>query len=229
MGVHLSRNTPHNVPMTTPARSRATRRVFASLAIILLSASCSGSGYQYVKDSSSTAFFKLPTSWKLYDEDQILDSDLVQLSPQSQQSVAQALWMVAFDANGQPSLTHVLSAAAEPSGFAQVRPIGSEERDTFSLATIRNALFNVDGTADAAGAELLASSDVVLPGGYRGLHIQYNVPQGTDYLTIDQIGVVDPQTSTLYLFAIGCEARCYLDHQDAIDQIAESWTVKEPT
>jgi hypothetical protein len=216
--------------MTTPAHGRAARRAFASLAIILVATSCSGSGYQYVKDSSSTAFFKVPTSWTLYDEDQILNSDLVQLSPQSQQSVAQALWMVAFDANGQPSLTHVLSAeAAEPSGFAQVRPLGSEERDTFSLATIRNSLFNVDGTADAAGAELLATSDVVLPGGYRGLHIEYNVPQGSDYLTVNQIGVVDPQTSTLYVFAIGCEARCYLDHQSAIERIADSWTVKEPT
>ena len=215
--------------MTTPAHGRAARRALASLAIILVAASCSGSGYQYVKDSSSTAFFKVPTDWTLFDEDQILRSDLVQLSPQSQQSVAQALWMVAFDANGQPSLSHVLSAAAEPSGFAQVRPLGSEERDTFSLATIRNALFDVDGTTDAAGVELLASSDVVLPGGYRGLHVEYNVPEGSDYLTINQIGVVDSQTSTLYMFVIGCEARCYLDHQDAIEQIADSWTVKEPT
>ena len=166
--------------MTTPAHGRAAGRALASLAIILVATSCSGSGYQYVKDSSSTAFFKLPTSWALYDEDQILDSDMVDLSPQSQQSVAQALWMVAFDANGAPSLAHVLSAGSqEPSGFAQVRPLGDEERDTFSLATIRNALFDVDGsTAASPSVELIATSDVVLPGGYRGLHIEYNVPAG---------------------------------------------------
>ena len=68
----------------------------------------------------------------------------------------------------------------------------------------------------------------MLTGGFHGLRVEYNVPEGTDYLTIDQIGVVDPQTSTLYLFAIGCEAHCYIDNQDAIDQIANSWTVKEP-
>jgi hypothetical protein len=111
-----------------------------------------------------------------------------------------------------------------------VRPLGDEERDTFSLATIRNALFDVDGsTAASPSVELIATSDVVLPGGYRGLHIEYNVPQGTDYLTVNQIGVVDAETSTLYLFVIGCEAHCYLDHQDTIDQVAGSWTVKEPT
>jgi hypothetical protein len=217
--------------MTGRALGRLTRHALASLSLLVLVASCSGSGYQYVKDSTSTAFFKLPTSWALFDEDQILSSDLVSLSPQSQQSVAQALWMVAFDANGTPSLTHVLSPGAQqPAGFAQVRPLGSQERDTFSLSTIRNALFNVDGTSGASsGVEVISTSDVVLNGGFHGLRVEYNVPEGTDYLTVNQIGVVDPQTSTLYLFAIGCEAHCYLDNQDAIDQIANSWTVKEPT
>ena len=79
-----------------------------------------------------------------------------------------------------------------------------------------------------AAVELLSTSDVVLPGGFHGLHLEYNVPEGTNYLTVDQIGIVDPQTSTLYLFAIGCEAHCYIDNHRAIDQIASSWTVKEP-
>jgi hypothetical protein len=216
--------------MTGRALGRLRRRALASLSLVVLVTSCSGSGYQYVKDSTSTAFFKLPTSWALFDEDQILSSDLVSLSPQSQQSVAQALWMVAFDANGTPSLTLVLSPGAQqPAGFAQVRPLGSQERDTFSLSTIRNALFNVDGTSGTgSGVEVISTSDVVLTGGFHGLRVEYNIPEGTDYLTIDQIGVVDPQTSTLYLFAIGCEAHCYIDNQDAIDQIANSWTVKEP-
>jgi hypothetical protein len=43
------------------------------------------------------------------------------------------------------------------------------------------------------------------------------------------VGLVDPATSTLYLFAIGCEAKCYLDHQGDIDEVASSWTVKEKT
>jgi hypothetical protein len=216
--------------MTGSAHGRLTRHLLVSISFVVLAASCSGSGYQYVKDATSTAFFKLPTSWALYDEAQILDSDLVTLSPQSQQSVAQALWMVAFDANGTPSLTHVLSAGSEqPAGFAQVRPLGSQERDTFSLSTIRNALFDVDGASGtSSGVELLSTSDVVLNGGFRGLHVEYNVPDGSSYLTVNQIGVVDPTTSTLYLFAIGCEAHCYIDNQDAIDQIAGSWTVKEP-
>ena len=218
------------------AERARTRRGGASLtapigivSLSLLLAACSGSGYAYVKDTDSSAFFKIPSRWALYDEKQILGSSLVSLSPQSQQAVAQAEWMVAFDANGTPSLNDVLSpSATAPTGFAQVRPLGPSERDTFSLSTIRNALFDVDGTTSGTPAELLSSTDVVLPGGFHGLHLEYNVPEGSRFLTINQVGLVDPQTSTLYLFAIGCEANCYIDNQTTIDQIASSWTVKEP-
>lgn len=199
------------------------------LALSLVLASCSGSGYAYVKDTNSSAFFKIPSRWALYDEKQILGDSSLGLSPQSQEATAQAEWMVAFDANGTPSLGDILSASAvAPTGFAFVRPLGPTERDTFSLSTIRNALFDVDGTNSGTPAEMISSTDVVLPGGFHGLHVEYNVPQGSSFLTVNQVGVVDPQTSTLYLFAIGCEANCYLDNQKVIDQIAGSWTVKEP-
>jgi hypothetical protein len=222
--------------MTTPARRRRAGHVLAALtrvsvvAVVLMS--CSGSGYEYIKDSTSTAFFKIPSAWSVYDENQILDNSSIQASPQAKQAFAQATWMVAFDGDSPASPDNLFifgNAAQKPTGFAQVRPLGQSERDTFSLSTIRNALFDVDGTTSNTPAEILSTADVVLPGGFHGLHVEYNVPQGQDFLTVNQIGVVDPATSTLYLFAIGCEAHCYLDNQSVIDQIAGSWTVKEPT
>jgi hypothetical protein len=200
--------------------------------VALITSSCSGSGYEYIKDSTSTAFFKIPSSWSVYNENQILDNSSITASPQAKQAFAQATWMVGFDGDTPPSPNNLFifgNAAQKPTGFAQVRPLGQSERDTFSLSTIRNALFDVDGTSSGTPAEMLSSADVVLPGGFHGLHVEYNVSQGQDFLTVNQIGVVDPSTSTLYLFAIGCEAHCYLDNQDLIDQVAGSWTVKEPT
>lgn len=201
-------------------------------AISLLAASCAGSGFRYVKDSSDTAIFKLPSTWEVYDEGQILTSSEIVASPQAKEAFAAATWMVAFDAATSPSLDHLFifaSAADDPTGFAQVRPLGLEERDVFSLADIRNALFDVDGSQGGAQAELLSSEDLLLDGGYRGLHVVFNVQDGETFLTVNQVGLIDPATSTLYLFAIGCEAKCYLDHQDDIDEVASSWTVKEKT
>lgn len=212
-------------------RRRVHLLVGAALVAVLVSA-CSGSGFEYIKDSTSTAFFKIPSAWRVYDENKILANSSIDASPQAKQAFAQASWMVAFDGDRPASPENLFifgNAASKPTGFAQVRPIGPSERDTFSLATIRNALFDVDGASSGTPAEVLSSTDVVLPGGFRGLQVEFNVPAGQGFLTVNQIGVVDPETSTLYLFAIGCEARCYLANQDLIDQIAGSWTVKEPT
>jgi hypothetical protein len=213
---------------------RAWGRRFATLviAVCLLSTSCAGSGFRYVKDSTDTAIFKLPTAWQVFDEEQILTSSEIVASPQAKEAFAAATWMVAFDADPSPSLDHLFifaNAADDPTGFAQVRPLGLEERDAFSLADIRNALFDVDGAGGGAQAELLSSEDLLLDGGYRGLHVVFNVQDGETFLTVNQVGLVDPGTSTLYLFAIGCEAKCYLDHQGDIDDVASSWTVKEKT
>ena len=215
-----------------PARWPLVRTLTAIAVSALVATSCSGSGFEYIKDSTSTAFFKIPSSWSTYDENQILDNSAIVASPEAKQAFAQATWMVAFDGDQPPSPDNLFifgNAGSKPTGFAQVRPLGESERDTFSLSTIRNALFNVDGSSTSAPAEVLSTADVVLPGGFHGLHIEFNVQQDQDFLTVNQIGVVDPATSTLYLFAIGCEAHCYLDNQDLIDQVAGSWTVKEPT
>ena len=219
--------------MTKPARRPSAFRALALLLALaaLAATSCSGSGYEYIKDANSTAFFKIPSSWSVFDENQILDNSAIVASPQAKQAFAQATWMVAFDGDQPPSPDNLFifgNAANKPTGFAQVRPLGQTERDTFSLSTIRNALFDVDGTQSGTPAEVLSTSDVVLPGGFHGLHIEFNVQQDQRFLTVNQIGVVDPATSTLYLFAIGCEAHCFLDNQSLIDQVAGSWTVKEP-
>jgi hypothetical protein len=218
--------------MTRLPGARSRRATTLVAAVALLAASCAGSGYRYVKDSSSTAIFKLPQAWRVFDEDQILTSTDIVASPQAKEAFAAATWMVAFDADPSPSLDHLFifaNAADDPNGFAQVRPLGVEERDAFSLATIRNALFDVDGTQGGVQAELLSSEDLILDDGYHGLHVVFNVQDGDTFLTVNQVGLIDPATSTLYLFAIGCEAKCYLDHQGDIDEIAKSWTVKEKT
>ena len=37
---------------------------------------CAGTGYHYVKNSSDKTYFKVPDSWKLYNEDSVLDAAL---------------------------------------------------------------------------------------------------------------------------------------------------------
>ena len=41
--------------------------LLSALAIAVLAAACSGTGYTYVKNSDDQTYFKVPDKWKLYE------------------------------------------------------------------------------------------------------------------------------------------------------------------
>src|SRR4029450_7701266 len=224
---------------------RVKRLPILVAATAILLAGCS-SGYTYVTNSKTKTFFKIADPWGLYSENEIFASQIQGLSPQSEEAAKQALWMVAFDADPHPSLDHLfqlttrcdavkatspekLPVGCYPEGFAQVRPLSGNQRDALSLASLRNEIFPVDQlmAADPSSVEGLRQEDIVLGSGFHGSRDIMNVKRADAFLTLDQTALVDPATRMLYLFAIGCEAHCSLDHQQTIEQIVKSWTVKE--
>jgi hypothetical protein len=205
------------------------RWVGAALASLMLLAACASS-YTYVKNSSVKTYFKVPNEWRIFDENEIFKSQLGGLSPQGEAAAKASVWIVAFDASPKPSLSHVFSGNSRyPQGFAQVRQLSPEQKDSLSLGSIRNAIFPVNQlqTQDPSSVEFLQSDDLVLSGGVHGSRIVFNVRLGTTFYTVNQTGLVNPQTSLLYLFVVGCEAHCYLDQRRTIDEIVKSWTVKD--
>jgi hypothetical protein len=228
-----------------PKGGRVKRFPILAVTAAVLLAGCT-SGYTYVSNPKTKTYFKIPDEWRLYDENEIFASQIQGLSPQSEQAARQALWMVAFDADPHPSLEHLfqlstrcdavkaqspsaLPVGCYPEGFAQVRPLSESQRDSVSLASLRNEIFPVDQlvTEDPTSVEILRQGDIVLGSGFRGSRYVMNLRRDSAYLTVDQTALVDPATRMLYLFVIGCEAHCYLTHQNTIDQIVKSWTVKE--
>jgi len=201
----------------------------AMLASVLLLAACTSS-YTYIKNSSVKTYFKVPNQWHIFDENQIFRSQISGLSPQGEAAAKASIWMVAFDASPEPSLDHFFSGSSPyPQGFAQVRQLSEEQKDSISLGSIRNSVFPLNQlqSEDPTSVELLQNTDLVLEGGIHGNRIVFNVRLGSTFYSVNQTGLVNPQTSLLYLFVIGCEAHCYLNHKGTIDEIVSSWTVKE--
>jgi hypothetical protein len=201
----------------------------AVLLLLFVLAACTSS-YTYVKNSDVKTYFKVPNEWAIFEEGEIFRSQITGLSPQGEAAAKASVWMVAFDAAPKASLNHFFSGSSPyPTGFAQVRQLGQEQRDSVSLATIRNSVFPLNQlqVQDPTSVEFLQSEDLVLDGGIHGNRIIFNVRLGDTFYTANQTGLVNPQTSLLYLFVIGCEARCYLNHKRTIDEIVASWTVKE--
>jgi hypothetical protein len=46
-----------------------------------------------------------------------------------------------------------------------------------------------------------------------------------DYVTVDQVSLVDPETSRVYYLAVMCSAECYDRNRTDIQSIVDSWTV----
>ena len=207
--------------------SGRSRAAVSCLVGLLFLAACAESGFTYVTDSQTNTFFKVPEEWAIYKEDEILASQSETISPQ-REAVARALqYVVAFDGAPNPSLIHVMAANSDhPAGWTKVRVLNDQERDTFSLASIRNAVLPVDQLVKRNNAEIISQEDVVRPGGLHGSRLVFNIKEETQFVTINQTGLVDPSTRVLYLFVIGCEANCYVDNEEVINEVVSSWTIK---
>jgi hypothetical protein len=202
----------------------------AVAAAILLSA-CTGSGYHYLKntDDSSGTYFKVPDGWRIYDETEFYKSRNV--SPARSKVLRDTSWTVAFDASSKPSLRHYDQLlTSEPFGLAKVRELDPDERNSFSYDTMRNLVVPVDSISQQGGdLEVLRLREFTQSGGFRGLRFTFNVrpPDSRQFVTFDQVTIVDASTKELHLLFVSCSARCYEKKKDTIDTIMDSWTVKE--
>ncbi len=190
-------------------------------------AGCAGSGYQYVKSSSNNAYFKVPKEWKVYKKDQILGASEEKLS----QTEASNLRFVAiFDGDPNPSLEHELTTAKHPFGLVRVRELTLEERDSFSLSTLRNEVVRIDDILENELGEVELVEEpksIVKQKGLAGTRLVYTVNGPDGSFTVDQTGLVDPGTHVVYFFIVGCETKCFSENRRQITEVADSWTIKE--
>jgi hypothetical protein len=221
--------------MGASQRPRRTARlavgVTLGVAAVLLISACTGSGYHYLKNSEdgSGTYFKVPDGWKIYDEDEFFKTR--DLSPVRSRLVRDTSWTVAFDASSKPSLKHYDQLVTnQPFGLARVREIDPEERSTFSIESMRNIVIPVDSLSEqGAEVEVLRMDEFTESGGFRGLRFTFNVqpPEEKQFVTFDQVTIVDADTKELHVLFISCSARCYEREKGTIDTVMESWTVKE--
>lgn len=200
-----------------------------ALVVAMALGACTGSGYRYVASSSTGTFFKVPGSWTVFHDARSIVSTQ---GTASSGSLSQEFpLLVAFDANPRPSIEHDLTTASYPFGVALVRTLTVAERDSFSLATLRNQLVPVDNLiqADPNSVEPVGTPrSIVRRGGLHGTHLVFTVHRtGGASFTVDQIGLVDASTRRVWFLLVGCEASCFTAHRAAITRVADSWTVKE--
>jgi hypothetical protein len=217
-------------PRLPARRPRVAVAVLVGLGLLL--SACGGNEFTYVGTSSEQVYFKVPSEWTKYNKKQLLVATGLSESPQADQAFR---WLVGYDADPDPAIGHILGLDTQhPAVLAWVRELDFQSRDSFSLATIRNAVFPVDQLLQNQQADILSAEDVVLKGGIRGVKLVYNISggnftiaEGNKVFRINQVGFVDPDTNLFYLFILKCTASCYQHNQRLIDQVADSFTVRE--
>jgi len=209
--------------------------VGAVAAFAVLLSACAKSDFSFVSSSDRNAYFKVPTNWRFFDKRDILVATGQSLSGEADRQLS---WMIGFDADPHPSLDHLVNigdATKYPVIMARVEAMTFAVHDQLSLRSLRNRVYPLDRLLDANEAEILSAKDIVLKGGFHGSQLTYDVaPQGLNnpasglgVIRVTQIAVVNQATTKLYLFTIRCESHCYRDNKTVLDQIIDSWTVKE--
>ena len=227
-----------------------------ALAALLLTA-CGGSKYRYVTAKSpeliyklpvgtrtvrvgveaADTYYRLPKDWAVFDENDVLNeiAKARQLSPLSAADMAAELHISGFDASPVPSVGNVFGSSGGPSGRQQLLVLDDEARDKFSLGALRGLFIDIDAEIDQAKKDNVEpkvkvhnrNDDVVRPGGFHGSQVLFDYKVEGGFLTFNQTTLFDSESRVAYLFIIGCEANCYIDNVEAINDVVESWTIKE--
>ncbi len=199
--------------------------------ILTLLSACSGSGFSYVENAETNTYFKVPEEWEVFEQSEVMQSLFPNPSPGTIGAIERTLWAAGFDSDEDPSASHILRPTSDhPAGYASVRALSEEERESISLGGLQNAgaipLTALQQQSSDSVREV-EKEDIVLEGGTHGRRAVYDVRLGPGTLTFSQTALIDPPTENVYVFLIGCSASCYRTNQDMIEEVVNSWTIKE--
>lgn len=211
-----------------PGRAWVPAVVIVALTAVM-TAACGGPRYSYVRNASYHTFLKVPKGWKTYDQDTILRAD--SLTEQQVAAARSKAWTVGFDSAPHPSVNHVASPAGadHPVGVVRARTLSAQERDGFSLASLRTEVLQNDPLAtDDPSVMVVKAANVDRPGGLHGsdIIVRLTLPDGGDSM-MRQVAFIDAQTHRVHILAVFCSASCFSANEKVISRVIDSWTVKE--
>lgn len=225
---------------------RLCRRGFAAGSVLIgaiMLVGCGGADYNYVTNSDSGVFLRIPTDWhsRPMPGPAMFGIDARDVSPQAQRELAAREWLIGIDAGRSFDESAVLVPDADrPKGFVQVRTLLPEEAAAVSTNDLRNLLVNIDAAVaaqreavrtDPYGARLTPGFELLVDdwsrrdAGVRGVHLIYQFATTRGLVTVDQTSLLDQDQTTLYQLVLACSASCYDTYADEVAQVRTSFTV----
>ena len=205
------------------------RRLFlvATTLMGLVATACGsdgGGGLQAVRDDGQSMFFQLPADWTVLQEADLagvaetpfVSQDIIDLPIVSR---------VVFEGGVAGSGVVIDPAATTvPVGSAVVRSISSGNRDYISRFLLAELVFPYH---QQSSAQILTKDDLSLGDGFDGVQVvvRYTDAGTNEQAVVSLVSVTDPEVTKMYSIAVGCTIDCFIDHQQTITDVIDSWLV----
>ncbi len=208
---------------------RPWRLAIVGVLLAPLLTACLGSDFTYVKSSSNRTYYKVPTQWKLFSQDDVLSGSKSKLSQEELDALRGTTWQTAFDGDPQPSLKHTTNLARSyPVGIALVQTLSDDDRDSMSLASLRNFAVDIDTALDQGSAQVVSYNTITRDGGFHGIDMVVRLSlQSGGSVTLSQVSLLDANTSKVYVLVVSCTSVCYQQQKSKIESVLKSWTVRK--
>lgn len=202
--------------------------VATGLLLACLLSSCSTS-VTYAGSSSQDVFFKLPHSWKVYNQSALQQMGMVNSTANSQQQaqgnsyqlfVSFASPNLHLDVHGVPDL-----AGRIPWAYNIVESLGGSDAESISLSSLQDLVIPVDTLAQQGAASQLSAPKYIVDGALRGTRTSFEAKSPGGSVSFEQVALLNSPTNEVWVLAVGCAPTCFAAHKSVIDGIVNSFTV----
>jgi hypothetical protein len=203
-----------------------TRCVLGFVALAVLSSGCgvADDGFTYVNNQQEKFFFKLPDAWSKHK------------AGKTDSGSSKTAWTLFFDATKKPAERHYEDASPKvPAGIAQVFNLTSAGTEIMNEVTLRSMVFGPLGAEndpikladEDPRVEVLRYDRFISKKGQWGSTVVINVNLGetsgkTDWVTMAQKAIYDPQRKSIYRLGLKCTKSCYAKNSKALKQVLDS-------
>jgi hypothetical protein len=176
----------------------------------------------YVTSTSQQMYFKLPSSWKLYNEAQ-----LERLGDTPQGTLPPFVDIATAAPNGPPD---PFTPSKYPWAMAEVTTLTGQVQQQMSLETLDDVLEPVDQFSSQLQGSVtpLSQPRVLVYGALHGTRVSFEIllPSGGT-ISYDQSAVLNSPNDKVWVLAVGCSTACFNSQQAVITKIMDSWTVRD--
>jgi hypothetical protein len=187
----------------------------------------SGSDLVTYTDPANLTLLDVPANWHIYEIEEINELERVPFVENVSGLEFPVESVVGFD--GGPvddvdNLAGQVVGADFPIGAATVRSVGERERDFVSRFALTQSVLPYFSLPNA---QELTKEDFSFGNGYEGVRVlvAYADATGQNIGVAYMISVTDDNDERIFSVVAGCSRECFMDRQQDIESVVDSWLV----